>query len=80
MGERWAGPGPGPLVRPAGPGPGPGPLAMGGNFFKKRVLEKHDMSHLKKLPYCMFTYIFWFRPGSHIVDVAFYGSGPDPIS
>ena len=32
----------------AEPGPGPGPLAMGGNFFKKRVLEKNDMSHLEK--------------------------------
>ena len=56
----------------AGPGPGPGPLAMGGNFSKKRVLEKIGMSHLKKLPYFDIVYIMF-------TVLIFYGPDPDPI-
>ena len=36
MGERWAGPGPGPLVRQLGPDP----ELLAGTFCRKRVLKK----------------------------------------
>ena len=44
---RVLGPGPGPGP-PVGAGPGPGPSPMGGNFFRKHVFEKSNMSHVIK--------------------------------
>ncbi len=55
----------------AGPGPGPGHLDMGGNFFKKRVLEKTARPIWKS--YRVLIYLVYFL-------LIFYGLGPDPIS
>ncbi len=75
MGERWAGPGPFPLVRPAGPGPGPGPFAISGTFFRKRVQKKMACHLLKKSTY----FVFLIYLGAHGPIWALAHMGQTPV-